>query len=307
MRNDVRSPSGGPAEQSAILAESIGSDGTASTRPRETDGIAPTMTRLEFRLTGEFIALNDLLKVTGVCASGGAGKALVATGAVAGRRCRGNAQDLQDPARPDGGGGRRHDPRASRRTAQRDADGAESDDLQGRAASRRHGSQLLRRPCADDRAAPVRDRRADDAPRPRVRAPRRPGPGVRQGTVHRRRARPLAARPHRRDRTCGSTSASPTRSSCAAPADARARSSSTRTAAAWTCGGIAPGTRSNGRAICAWRACRSRPASISRGSRSARCSCNARSRKATSGWATGTATVEVVLTTAGGPAPQGSP
>jgi ribosome-associated protein len=40
------------------------------------------MPRLEFRLTGEFIALNDLLKVTGVCASGGAGKALVASGRV---------------------------------------------------------------------------------------------------------------------------------------------------------------------------------------------------------------------------------
>ena len=41
------------------------------------------MPRLQFRLTGEFIALNDLLKVTGLCPSGGAGKALVATGAVA--------------------------------------------------------------------------------------------------------------------------------------------------------------------------------------------------------------------------------
>jgi ribosome-associated protein len=40
------------------------------------------MPRLEFQLTGEFIALNDLLKVTGVCASGGAGKALVAAGRV---------------------------------------------------------------------------------------------------------------------------------------------------------------------------------------------------------------------------------
>jgi ribosome-associated protein len=40
------------------------------------------MPQLEFRLTGEFIALNDLLKVTGVCASGGAGKALVAAGRV---------------------------------------------------------------------------------------------------------------------------------------------------------------------------------------------------------------------------------
>ena len=40
------------------------------------------MLRREFQLTGEFIALNDLLKVTGVCASGGAGKALVAAGQV---------------------------------------------------------------------------------------------------------------------------------------------------------------------------------------------------------------------------------
>jgi ribosome-associated protein len=40
------------------------------------------MTQIAFRVTGDFIALNDLLKVTGVCASGGAGKALVATGAV---------------------------------------------------------------------------------------------------------------------------------------------------------------------------------------------------------------------------------
>ena len=40
------------------------------------------MNPIVFRLTGEFIALNDLLKVTGVSPSGGAGKALVATGAV---------------------------------------------------------------------------------------------------------------------------------------------------------------------------------------------------------------------------------
>ena len=38
--------------------------------------------RLEFRLRGEFVALNDLLKLVGVCDSGGAGKALVAEGAV---------------------------------------------------------------------------------------------------------------------------------------------------------------------------------------------------------------------------------
>ena len=40
------------------------------------------MPQLEFRLTGEFIELNRLLKLMGVCASGGAGKMLVATGNV---------------------------------------------------------------------------------------------------------------------------------------------------------------------------------------------------------------------------------
>ena len=40
------------------------------------------MPMLEFRLTSEFIALNDLLKATGVAQSGGAGKALVAAGKV---------------------------------------------------------------------------------------------------------------------------------------------------------------------------------------------------------------------------------
>lgn len=38
--------------------------------------------KIEFRLRGEFVALNDLLKLSGVCDSGGAGKALVAEGAV---------------------------------------------------------------------------------------------------------------------------------------------------------------------------------------------------------------------------------
>lgn len=40
------------------------------------------MQQLEFQLQGEFIALNDLLKLSGVCDSGGAGKALVAEGVV---------------------------------------------------------------------------------------------------------------------------------------------------------------------------------------------------------------------------------
>lgn len=37
---------------------------------------------LEFHLRGEFVELDNLLKLTGVCDSGGAGKALVAEGAV---------------------------------------------------------------------------------------------------------------------------------------------------------------------------------------------------------------------------------
>lgn len=40
------------------------------------------MRHLEFHLRGEFVELNQLLKLTGVCDSGGAGKALVAEGAV---------------------------------------------------------------------------------------------------------------------------------------------------------------------------------------------------------------------------------
>jgi ribosome-associated protein len=40
------------------------------------------MQQLEFQLRGEFIELNQLLKLTGVCDSGGAGKALVAEGLV---------------------------------------------------------------------------------------------------------------------------------------------------------------------------------------------------------------------------------
>jgi ribosome-associated protein len=80
MRNDLRSRLG-DAGLSAILAESVGFDGRRRTAT-ETDGMPPTLNQLVFRLIGEFIALNDLLKVTGVSSSGGAGKALVATGAV---------------------------------------------------------------------------------------------------------------------------------------------------------------------------------------------------------------------------------
>jgi ribosome-associated protein len=40
------------------------------------------MQELKFKPKGEFIELHQLLKVTGLCDSGGAGKALVASGAV---------------------------------------------------------------------------------------------------------------------------------------------------------------------------------------------------------------------------------
>lgn len=40
------------------------------------------MQQLEFQLSGAFIELNQLLKLSGLCTSGGAGKVLVAQGAV---------------------------------------------------------------------------------------------------------------------------------------------------------------------------------------------------------------------------------
>jgi ribosome-associated protein len=40
------------------------------------------MQQLEFELISEFVELNQLLKLVGVCDSGGAGKMLVASGAV---------------------------------------------------------------------------------------------------------------------------------------------------------------------------------------------------------------------------------
>lgn len=41
------------------------------------------MQQLEFELNGEYVELNQLLKLSGVCDSGGAGKMLVAQGDVA--------------------------------------------------------------------------------------------------------------------------------------------------------------------------------------------------------------------------------
>ncbi|HJW44965.1 MAG TPA: RNA-binding S4 domain-containing protein [Lysobacter sp.] len=40
------------------------------------------MEQLEFELDRDFVELNQLLKLTGLCDSGGAGKQLVASGAV---------------------------------------------------------------------------------------------------------------------------------------------------------------------------------------------------------------------------------
>lgn len=40
------------------------------------------MQQIEFQLVGEFVELNQLLKMVGLCDSGGAGKALVAEGVV---------------------------------------------------------------------------------------------------------------------------------------------------------------------------------------------------------------------------------
>lgn len=40
------------------------------------------MQHLEFSLNGEYVELNQLLKLVGVCDSGGTGKRLVASGAI---------------------------------------------------------------------------------------------------------------------------------------------------------------------------------------------------------------------------------
>jgi ribosome-associated protein len=40
------------------------------------------MQKIDFTLDGEYVELNQLLKLVGVCDSGGAGKAIVASGTV---------------------------------------------------------------------------------------------------------------------------------------------------------------------------------------------------------------------------------
>ncbi len=46
------------------------------------NNVGNSVQQLEFTLTGEFIELNNLLKIMGLCESGGAGKILVAQGNV---------------------------------------------------------------------------------------------------------------------------------------------------------------------------------------------------------------------------------
>jgi ribosome-associated protein len=45
-------------------------------------GRVDVMKEIEFKLVGEYVELNQLLKLTGVCDSGGAGKRRVAAGEV---------------------------------------------------------------------------------------------------------------------------------------------------------------------------------------------------------------------------------
>jgi ribosome-associated protein len=49
---------------------------------RQSMAMALVMQQLNFELDREFVELNQLLKLSGLCDSGGAGKALVASGAV---------------------------------------------------------------------------------------------------------------------------------------------------------------------------------------------------------------------------------
>ncbi|MFM9912058.1 MAG: RNA-binding S4 domain-containing protein [Methylophilaceae bacterium] len=53
------------------------------------------MQTIDFQLKGEFVELNQLLKLTGVCDSGGAGKHLVAEGVV----CVDGQQELRKTAK----------------------------------------------------------------------------------------------------------------------------------------------------------------------------------------------------------------
>ena len=62
-----------------------GDDGipeTVSPRTNQLSSLRNTMQTIEFELEGDYVELNMLLKLCGLCDSGGAGKKLVASGTV---------------------------------------------------------------------------------------------------------------------------------------------------------------------------------------------------------------------------------
>ena len=62
---------------------------------RRSRHIETIMQKIQFQLEHEFVELNQLLKLVGLCESGGAGKALVATGEV----CVDGTQELRKTAK----------------------------------------------------------------------------------------------------------------------------------------------------------------------------------------------------------------
>jgi ribosome-associated protein len=60
----------------------VAESGAARNRPTRRNFRKGFMQKIEFSLNREFVQLNQLLKLTGLCDSGGAGKALVAGGTV---------------------------------------------------------------------------------------------------------------------------------------------------------------------------------------------------------------------------------
>lgn len=76
-------PVAGLAESERALAAAMAScDPAAPAMRLFRKVVRQTMSVLEFELERDYVELNQLLKLTGLCDSGGAGKALVASGAV---------------------------------------------------------------------------------------------------------------------------------------------------------------------------------------------------------------------------------
>ena len=76
----------GPVASDPLVARPPAADhGADGPQACDTGGLFPLATRmtpLDFQLDREFVELNQLLKLAGLCDSGGAGKALVASGEV---------------------------------------------------------------------------------------------------------------------------------------------------------------------------------------------------------------------------------